>query len=76
MVARRKHRSLGEMISTVCFYGVGVFFVLEGALARDEGQPALHFLVLWLAGAMCIFGGARFLIADLVRKVRGGSDEK
>ena len=31
MARRRKERSLGEMISTVCFYVVGVYFVFEGA---------------------------------------------
>ena len=30
MARRRRERSLGEMISTVCFYGVGVYFILRG----------------------------------------------
>jgi hypothetical protein len=54
MARRRKERSLGEMISTVCFYLVGVYFIFEGALA----------------GLSCLLGGARFLIADLVVQVK------
>ena len=38
MARRRKERSLGEMISTVCFYLVGVYFVFEGAALRSEGS--------------------------------------
>ena len=35
MARRRKERSLGEMISTICFYLVGVYFVFEGVELRD-----------------------------------------
>ncbi|MEC8642647.1 MAG: hypothetical protein VXZ67_07035 [Pseudomonadota bacterium] len=70
MARNRKQRSLGEMISTVCFYGVGVYFLLEGSLARDEGEPAHIFLGLWLAGLVCVVGGARFIIAETVEKLR------
>ena len=70
MTRNRKQRSLGEMISSICFYGVGLYFLLEGALARDEGEPALTFLGLWLAGVVCLMGGARFMIANIVEKLR------
>ena len=70
MARNRKQRSLGKMISTVCFYGVGVYFLLEGSLARDEGEPAHIFLGLWLAGLVCVVGGARFIIAETVEKLR------
>ncbi len=70
MVARRRNRSLGEMISTVCFYGVGVYFLIEGMVLRDAGGSALACGGLWLAGGACILGGARFIIADLVAWVR------
>lgn len=70
MARRRKQRSLGEMISTICFYGVGVYFLLEGSLARDEGAPAHIFLGLWLAGIACVMGGARFIISDTIVKLR------
>ncbi|MEC8127590.1 MAG: hypothetical protein VXY13_01040 [Pseudomonadota bacterium] len=70
MARRRKERSLGEMISTVCFYVVGVYFVFEGAALRDAGAEMLRYTGMWLAGLACLLGGARFLIADLVAQVR------
>ena len=70
MALRRKERSLGEMISTVCFYVVGVYFVFEGAALRDAGAEMLRYTGMWLAGLACLLGGARFLIADLVAQVR------
>ena len=41
MARRRKERSLGEMISTICFYLVGVYFVFEGVELRDGGAEPL-----------------------------------
>ena len=70
MVRRRKERSLGEMISTVCFYLVGVYFVVEGAALRSEGSEPIRYIGIWFAGLACLFGGARFLIADLVSQVK------
>lgn len=70
MARRRKERSLGEMISTVCFYLVGVYFIFEGAALRDEGGEPLRYIGMWLAGLSCLLGGARFLIADLVVQVK------
>ena len=58
--------SLGEMINTVCFYLVGVCCA-EGAALRSEAQ-AIRYIGIWLAGLACLFGGARFLIADLLAK--------
>jgi hypothetical protein len=69
MARNRKQRSLGEMISSICFYAVGLYFLLEGSLARDEGEPVHIFLGLWLAGIVCVMGGARFIIAEIVEKL-------
>ena len=70
MARRRRERSLGEMISTICFYLVGVYFVFEGVELRDGGAEPLRYAGIWLAGLACLFGGARFVIADLVAQVR------
>jgi len=70
MARRRKERSLGEMISTVCFYLVGVYFIFEGAALRDDGSAPLRYVGMWLAGLTCLLGGARFLISDLVAQIR------
>ena len=66
-----KERSLGEMISTVCFYVVGIYFIFEGATLRNEGSEPLRYAGIWLAGVACLFGGARFLIADMVARIKG-----
>jgi hypothetical protein len=58
------------MISTVCFYGIGVYFLIEGAVLRDMGGATLAYGGLLLAGVACILGGARFIIADVVARVR------
>ncbi len=70
MARKQGHRSLGEMISTVCFYGVGFYFLLEGTLVRDEGGDTIRYGGLWLAGLLCIMGGARFTIASFVMRLR------
>ena len=70
MARKRKERSLGEMISTVCFYVVGAYFVFEGAALRDGGSEPLRYIGMCLAGMACLLGGARFLIADLVAQVK------
>ena len=70
MAPRRKQRSLGEMISTVCFYAVGIYFLLEGNLVRDEGGSTSNVFGLWLAGVACVLAGARFVIADVVVRLR------
>ena len=70
MVRRRRERSLGEMISTICFYLVGVYFVFEGVELRNGGAEPLRYMGIWLAGLVCLFGGARFLIADLVAQAK------
>ena len=70
MATRRRNRSLGEMISTVCFYGVGIYFLIEGLVLRDAGGAVLSYGGLLLAGVACILGGARFIIADLAAWAR------
>ena len=70
MARRRRERSLGEMISTICFYLVGVYVVFEGVELRNGGAEPLRYMGIWLAGLVCLFGGARFLIADLVAQAK------
>jgi len=70
MARRRKERSLGEMISTVCFYAVGVYFIVDGVALRDAGAEPARYVGMWLAGLACVLGGARFLIADLVAQLK------
>ena len=66
----RKHRSLGEMISTATFVGCGLFILLHSTELLDNGQNLRGYLGV-AAGIFCILGGFRFAIANLVTKWRG-----
>lgn len=66
----RKGRSVGEMISTLCFYGVGIYAILEAMLMRDAGEPLLKYAIVIGAGIVCLMAGARFIIADLVARFK------
>ena len=70
MGSQRRERSLGEMISTVCFFGVGAYFIVEGFAIIDKGGEAFRYIGMWLAGLACLLGSARFLIADLVAQIK------
>ena len=71
---RRNERSLGEMISSVSFYGLGIYAILEAILLYEEDAPLLKCIAVGLAGLACVAAGARFIIADLVMRIRGDSD--
>jgi len=66
----RKHRSLGEMISTATFLGCGVFIFLYSMELFDMGQRLRAYIGL-AAALFCILGGFRFTIANLVERWRG-----
>ena len=66
----RKHRSLGEMISTATFVGCGLFILLHSKELLDNGQNLRGYIGI-AAGSFCILGGFRFVIANLVTKCRG-----
>ncbi len=66
----RKHRSLGEMISTATFLGCGVFIFLYSMELFDMGHRLRAYIGL-AAALFCILGGFRFTIANLVNKWRG-----
>ena len=72
MAPRRRQRSLGEMISTVCFYAVGIFFLLEANLMQEEGEEMVKIAGMYVAGLLCVMAGARFVIGDMVARWRGG----
>ena len=65
----RKHRSLGEMISTATFLGCGVFIFLYSMELLDIGQHLRAYVGI-AAALFCILGGFRFAIANLVNKWR------
>ena len=63
----RKHRSLGEMISTATFLGCGVFIFTYSMELFEMGQQLRAYIGL-AAAFFCFMGGLRFAIANLVNK--------
>jgi len=52
----RKHQTIGEMISTCCFVGVG-FYLLIYSLELLETSKTLRGYVGLLASLCCLLGG-------------------
>ena len=63
----RKHRSLGEIISTATFFGCGVYLFIYSMELFDIGQILRAYIGL-AASLFCILGGFRFTIANIVNK--------
>ena len=61
----RKDRSIGEMISTVVFFGVAAYLLIHGLGLIDEGKKWRGIGSL-LAATCCALGGLRFVIANFV----------
>ena len=61
----RKDRSIGEMISTVVFFGVAAYLLVYGLGLLDEGEKWRGIGGLF-AATCCALGGLRFVIANFV----------
>ena len=71
MSRRKSHqRSSGTMISTVCFFIMGVFFALQASEFSEAGY-GWQSVALWVCSAACIAGGLRFVLHDLLGRVKG-----
>jgi len=68
---RKSHeRTVGTLISTVCYFVLAAFFALQasGFLQEDDG---LRGWALAACAMACFAGGLRYVIHDLVEKLRG-----
>ena len=65
----RKQRSIGEMISTVTFFGLSAYLLIFSLGLLEEGEK-LRGTIGLLAAAFCGLGGLRFVIAEFVTKWR------
>ena len=68
---RKSHeRTVGTMISTVCYFVLAAFFALQASdfLQADNG---LRGWTLAACAIACFSGGLRYVIHDLVEKLRG-----
>ena len=65
---RRRHESLGDMISTVVFFGVSLVLAIASA---DNFLIANYFkgFGFLFAGVLCFLGGLRYPIARLTDKL-------
>ena len=63
----RKQRSIGEMISTVTFFGLSAYLLIF-SLGLLEENEILRWTVGLIAAACCGLGGLLFVIAEFVAK--------
>lgn len=65
---RRSHESLGDMISTVSFFGVALTLAIASAdsFVVDNYLKGFGFAI---AGILCFLGGLRYPIARLTDKL-------
>tara|TARA_B100000989_G_scaffold245899_1_gene193058 strand:- start:260 stop:505 length:246 start_codon:yes stop_codon:yes gene_type:complete len=67
--ARRTRRSLGEMISTACFFILGAVLALQSFDFIDAGSQLRGYALL-VCSCASFLGGCRFLIADAIDWLR------
>ncbi len=65
----RNPKSIGEMISTLTFFGMAGACVIQ-AIEFHEAELQLRSYVSAFAGLLCVLGGLRFFIADMVKVVK------
>ena len=65
----RKQRSIGEMISTVTFFGLSVYLLIFSLGLLEEGEKLRGAIGLF-AAVCCGLGSLRFVIAEFVIKWR------
>ncbi len=70
-MTRKSHqRTVGTLISTVCYFVLAAFFALQAKDYIDAGY-GLRGWGLGVCALACFAGGLRFVIHDLVEKLRG-----
>tara|TARA_B100001057_G_scaffold244970_2_gene245294 strand:+ start:2627 stop:2848 length:222 start_codon:yes stop_codon:yes gene_type:complete len=64
MSARRSHRSLGDLISTLVFSGMALLAFLTGFGVLEAGEP-WRAAGTWFTGFLCFLGACRYPLARL-----------
>ena len=75
---RRYHKSYGDWISTMSFFGVSVYACLKGLEFIDQGNLIRASLLL-IASVLCLLGSLRYPIArffDEINRRRQRNNEK
>jgi hypothetical protein len=68
-MARRRHESLGDYISSACFGGVA-FMALVNGLEAYSSENLLRAVAIWTVSAFLFLAVFRFSIAKLVDSFR------
>jgi len=66
---RRKHESLGELISTFSFLGVGIVLLIASFSSLEQGDKIKGYGFL-ICAVMCIAGSLRYPIARFYDKFK------
>jgi len=66
---RRYHKSYGDWISSMSFFGVAVYACLKGFENWDEGN-IMRSLLLLAGSVMCILGTFRYPIARFFDEIK------
>ncbi|MGB0856502.1 MAG: hypothetical protein EBW42_09550 [Rhodobacterales bacterium] len=64
---RKRGRSVGELISTLTFLGLGIWLTFEG-LSLLQSNRTIAGLIGCVGGGLSIIAGFRFQIQNLVKK--------
>ena len=64
-MARHRQHSLGEMISSLTFFGCAIYLVVSAADWQDQGDNT-RALLSCLAALMCFLGSIRFQVAQWI----------
>lgn len=71
MRTKRRPRTIGDLISTLCFAGMALWLAGEAVLAADAGAEGQS-LGLGISAGLCLLGALRHVIAGLWDRLSGG----
>ena len=64
-----KGQSIGELISSFCFAGVGIFWLLYG-IELWLAKEIINAILLLICSVCCFLGSVRFKISALAQRLR------
>jgi exosortase/archaeosortase len=71
---KERKQSLGELISTACFAGVGIFWLLYGMEYFRSGEH-LKSILMFVFSIFCFLGSIRYKIAAIFEKIVGNGSK-
>ena len=73
-LAYKKSMSLGEAISSVCFFGVGIVWLSQG-MDMIDAEAYWRAAGLFICGLVCLAACFRYVIQNMLFKLFVGLDE-